>query len=134
MDCLFCKIGRKEIPAAMIYEDDHAFAILDIHPRAPGHAMVIPKAHAATILELHDEEIAPVFGAVKKVTARLEEVLKPEGFTIGINHGSVSGQEVGHLHIHVLPRFSNDGGKSIQSVVNNPGTEDLAVLAEKLKF
>ncbi len=134
MDCLFCKIGNKELNSAMMYEDAHAFAILDVHPRAPGHTMVIPKIHAANILDLPDEEVGPVFQAVKKVTARLQAVLNPQGFTIGINHGDVSGQAVKHLHIHVIPRFEGDGGGSIHSVVNNPSSEDMTALAEKLKF
>ncbi len=134
MDCIFCKIGAKEIPAHMTYEDEHAFAILDIHPVAPGHTMVIPKLHAANLLELPPQEVGPVFEAVQAVTARLQEVLRPDGFTIGINHGDVSGQTVKHLHIHVLPRFMNDGGKSIHAVVHNPGNEDTAALAKRLRL
>ncbi len=134
MDCIFCKIGAKEIPAMMVYEDDHAFAILDITPRAPGHAMVIPKIHASTLLDLPGAEIGPVFEALKKVTARIEEVLRPDGFTIGVNHGDVSGQTVKHLHIHILPRWRGDKGSSLHAVVNNPPQEELKDLAARLKF
>ncbi len=133
-DCIFCKIANKEIASAMIYEDAHAFAILDIMPKAPGHTMVIPKVHAATILDLPENELGPVFIAVQKVMARLKEVLNPDGFTVGINHGDVSGQTVKHLHIHILPRFNGDGGSSIHSVVNNPPKEDIGSLAQRLKF
>jgi histidine triad (HIT) family protein len=118
----------------MIYEDDHAFAILDIHPVAPGHTMVIPKVHAPTILDLPQPEIGPVFEAVQKVAARLQEVLRPDGFTIGINQGDVSGQTIEHLHIHILPRFRGDQGKSIHSVVNNPPSESVKDLVARLAF
>lgn len=134
MDCIFCKIAAKEIKGEIIYEDEHAFAILDIMPRTKGHTMVIPKTHAPTLLELADDEIGPVFQAVKKVTARLYQVLAPDGFTVGINHGDVSGQTVKHLHIHVMPRWNGDKGTSIHSVVNNPPQEELSVLSAKLKF
>lgn len=119
MDCLFCKIAAKEIPARLVHEDDHALAFLDIHPRAPGHAMVIPKVHAVTLLDLPDGEVGPLFAAVKAVTVKIENALKPDGFTIGVNHGDASGQTVKHLHVHVIPRWSDDGGGSIHSVVNN---------------
>ncbi len=120
MDCLFCKIAKKEISAEVVYEDEAAMAILDIHPRAPGHAFVIPKAHAANLTELPDELIEPLFKAVKKVATLLKDKVKADGITVGINQGRASGQEVDHLHVHILPRFMGDGGGSVQSVVNNP--------------
>jgi len=125
MDCLFCKIANKEMAAQVIYEDEDATAVLDVHPRAPGHTMVLPKVHAETILDLPDEKIEGVFKAVKNVTDLLNERLKPQGFTIGINHGRVSGQVIDHLHIHIIPRWANDGGGSIHSVVDNRPKESL---------
>jgi len=132
--CLFCKIINKEIPAEIICEDADAIAILDIHPRAPGHAVLLPKEHAENILELPPEKIGPVFQAVKKVTALLNDsALQPTGFTIGINQGKISGQTVDHLHIHIIPRFIGDGGGSIHSVVNNPPEKSLKEIAQLLK-
>ena len=110
----------REIPAEVVYEDGTAFAIADIHPRAPGHTFVIPKQHYATFTEMPDELVGPLFEAVKKVAILLKDRVKADGITIGINQGRASGQEVDHLHIHILPRFVGDGGGSIQSVVNNP--------------
>src|SRR3989344_7259449 len=125
VDCLFCKIAKKEIPAEIIYEDGEALAFLDIHPKAPGHTMVIPKVHAETILDLPREKLGPVFAAVQKAAQMIETALRPSGFTIGINHGKVSGQVIDHLHIHIIPRFLSDGGSSIHSVVNNPPKESI---------
>ncbi len=118
-DCLFCRIGSKEIGAETIYEDGENISFLDIHPRAPGHAMVIPKAHRETILDMAEEELKTLFSAVKKTVELLSRALKPDGFTIGINHGKASGQEVSHLHVHIIPRYLNDKGSSIHSVVDN---------------
>ena len=113
MDCLFCKIVDGEILSQKIYEDDLSFAFLDAQPLTKGHSLIIPKNHAENILELPDGEIAPVFLAVKHVTKMLLKAIQPEGFTIGINHGRISGQAVDHLHIHVIPRYKGDGGESI---------------------
>jgi histidine triad (HIT) family protein len=132
MDCIFCKIGAKEIPATIVMEDEHAYAVLDMHPIAPGHTMVIPKMHAVTLLDLPHEKVGPVFLLVKKMTERLKEVLSADGFTIGINHGDAGGQAVKHLHIHIVPRFKGDGGRSIHSVVSNPGTESVEEIAARL--
>lgn len=132
-DCLFCKIAAKEIPvSASLYEDEKVFAFLDLRPRAPGHTLVIPKYHARNILELPEEEITPLFVGVKKVGAMLVAGLGAHGITIGVNQGRAAGQEVDHLHVHLLPRFENDGGSSIQGVVQNEPKESLAEIAKKI--
>ena len=132
MDCLFCKIANKEIPALIVYEDDAALGILDAHPRAPGHTMVIPKIHAENILDLPEESVGPLFRAVKETTALLRRALAPDGFTLGINHGKVSGQSIDHLHVHILPRWSTDGGGSIHGVVSNPPQETLEEIRDRI--
>jgi|SRR3989344_4167601 len=128
MDCLFCKIIKKEIPAKVIFENEAAVAVLDIHPRAPGHTVVLPKHHAPVLIELTDEHVGPVFLAVKAVAKKLKNVLNYDGLTIGINQGREAGQEVDHLHIHLIPRWKNDGGGSIQSIVNNQAKIDTSKL------
>ena len=133
MDCIFCRIIKKEIPAELVYEDSETIAILDNSPRAPGHTMILPKAHAANLIELPEKQVGPVFLTVQKVTAILQKALQPKGFTIGINHGAISGQTVSHLHIHVMPRFEGDNGGTIHSVVNNPPKQSLKEIAEIIK-
>lgn len=130
MDCLFCKIVKGDIPSHKVYEDKNTFAFLDISPRAPGHAVVLPKLHAENLLALPDKEIAPLFKAVKKVTQKVFNAMKPDGFTLGINHGKVSGQTIDHLHFHIIPRWFSDKGGSIHSVVNNPPKESLEEIAK----
>lgn len=132
MDCLFCKIINKEIPAEIIYEDGETLAILDIQPRSPGHTMILPKVHAENIIDLPEGKIKGVFIAARKAAALLEKSLRPDGFTIGINHGKVSGQTVDHLHIHIMPRWHGDSGGSVHDVVNNPPKESLKDIKNKI--
>jgi histidine triad (HIT) family protein len=132
-DCLFCKIIAKEIPGRIIYEDDHALAFLDIVPSATGHTLVIPKTHMPSILDLPDGEVGPFFAAVKHVDAMLAKSLQPDGVSIGINQGRASGQEVDHLHVHLIPRWHNDGGHAVQSAVHSVPKESLDAVAAKIR-
>ena len=132
MDCLFCKIAGREIPAEIVYENERTVAFLDINPMTLGHTVIIPKNHAGDILDLPDNQVEPTFLAVKSVTRMLTRALNPEGFTIGVNHGRISGQTVPHLHIHVIPRYSGDGGGSIHSVVKYPPKEEIKETKEKI--
>ena len=129
--CFFCSLITK-LPENGIYEDGAVIAILDIHPRAPGHTMVIPKYHTENILGLPSEQIGPVFAAVKKVTEMIRLGLAPDGFTIGINHGKHAGQAIDHLHIHIIPRWKGDGGSSIHGVVENIPKESLEEIKKKI--
>jgi histidine triad (HIT) family protein len=131
-DCLFCKIIAKQIPAQVVYEDGHAFAFLDIHPSAPGHTMVIPKMHVPNLLELPEDEVGPLFRAVQHVAGMLSKALAPDGITMGANQGRASGQEVDHLHVHLMPRWHGDGGHAVQSVVHNPPKETLDEILRKI--
>lgn len=131
--CIFCKIAKGEIPAEKIYEDEHVLAFLDILPRAPGHTMIIPKIHVEFFEDLPKDQIEPFFGAAQSVLQMIKRALNPDGFTLGINHGKVSGQEVPHLHLHIMPRWLGDGGHSLQSIVSNNPQEDLKSIAEKIR-
>lgn len=132
MDCIFCKIVAKEIPNYTVYEDANVLAFLDIFPHAVGHTVVIPKIHYHDLVELSDEQIAPLFFAVKKVQEKLSDKLNPEGFTVGWNHGEAGGQAVPHLHIHVLPRWNSDGGGSIHSINKKLANPDVKAVFAKL--
>lgn len=133
LDCLFCKIINKEIPAEIVYEDGVIVAFLDIHPKSPGHTVVVSRVHSSTILDLPDVETGKLFVGVKRVTELLQRTLNPAGFTTGINHGSISGQTVAHLHVHVLPRFDGDRGGSIHTVLDNPPKESVREMGEKIR-
>jgi histidine triad (HIT) family protein len=133
VSCLFCKIASKEIPAEIIYEDDAAVGFLDIQPIAPGHTLIIPKHHTATLRDLPEDLIGPVFEAVRRASQMLVQSLEPNGLSYGINEGAVTGQTIEHLHIHIAPRFENDGGKSFHSIVQNPPAETLKSIADKIR-
>ncbi len=99
---------------------------------------MIPKVHAPTLVDLPDVEVGPLFTAVKKVAQLLKkaplgnEGTAPEGITIGMNQGRASGQEVDHLHVHLMPRWHGDGGSAIQSVVNNQPKESMEEVLERI--
>ena len=118
-ECLFCKIVNKEIPNYTVYENDHILAFLDIFPCTKGHVVVIPKVHAETLFDLSSSQKATLFDGVQEVMKKVERVLSPEGFNVGLNHLEAGGQTVPHLHIHILPRWKGDGGGSMHSVVKN---------------
>ena len=131
-DCLFCKIVKKEISAEIVYENEVAIGLLDVHPKAPGHTMVIPKNHVATILNLPENKTGPFFIAVKNATRMLQKALVPDGFNIGLNHGKDGGQTIDHLHVHIIPRYKGDGGTSMHGIVDNPPQESLQEIKEKI--
>ncbi|MEK7087032.1 MAG: HIT family protein, partial [Patescibacteria group bacterium] len=116
----------------IVYEDERSLGVLDINPRAPGHTMIIPKVHAETVLDLPDDYGAFIFQALKNMTEKLHQAFAPDGFTIGINHGRTAGQAIDHLHIHIIPRYKNDGGSSVHGVVQNPPKESLAKIRNKI--
>ncbi len=116
-DCIFCSIIAKQIPNHTVYEDDFTLAFLDVHPCVKGHTVVIPKMHTSFINDLDDIHIQHLLPGVRKAMERLQETLRPDGFTVGWNHGAAGKQSVPHLHVHILPRYQDDGGGSMHSVV-----------------
>ena len=130
--CLFCNITKGEIPAQIIYEDKNVLAFLDVNPIAPGHTLVVPKKHSVTLTDLPDNLLEPLFSSVKRVMGMLERGVGTNHFTIGINSGRLSGQEVDHLHVHIIPRFEGDGGGSLQTVVQNSPDKDISDIKERI--
>lgn len=131
--CVFCKIARGELKAEKIFESEEAVSFLDINPRAPGHTLVIPRVHVETVAELSGGLAGKLFEAVWRTVRVLKAALSPDAFTIGMNDGRASGQEIPHLHFNIFPRFFGDGGKPVHAVVNNPPKESLAEMAEKIR-
>lgn len=107
-NCIFCKIANGEIPAATIYEDDDFRVILDLGPASKGHALVLPKEHAANLFELPDELTAKALVVAKKVGRQLFDGLGCDGFNIVQNNGEAAGQTVFHFHMHLIPRYKDD--------------------------
>ena len=109
MDCVYCKIIKKELPAFILYEDDLFLVILDRYPVTEGHTLIISKSHAKDIFELGADAAADVFTLAKKIAAGLKDALNCEGVNIVQNNGAAAGQSVFHFHAHVIPRRENDG-------------------------
>ena len=107
-NCIFCKIANGEIPSATLYEDEDFRVILDLGPASKGHALVLPKDHAANLFELPDEIAGKVLPVAKKVSARLFKGLGCDGFNIVQNNGEYAGQTVFHFHVHLIPRYKGD--------------------------
>lgn len=103
-DCLFCKIIKGEIPCHKIYEDENVLAFLDINANPVGHTLVIPKSHYVNILDVQESDLINVICAVKKVANHYVDNKNATGFNLQVNNGKSAGQEVAHLHFHILPR------------------------------
>ncbi len=107
--CIFCKIIAKEVPAALIYEDDFFVAMLDIGPVHQGHTLVIPKDHHATFLDMPDDLAKDYAHVIKVLSPAIMESMGAQGVNITTNVGSAAGQTVHHAHFHIIPRFKGDG-------------------------
>ena len=132
-NCIFCKIVAGEIPNYTIYEDNHTLAFLDINPHAKGHTVLIPKLHTETLFDMNKELSGELFLNIEKVMEKIQEVLQPDGFNIGWNHGQAGGQSVPHLHIHIMPRWNGDGGGSMHSIVDQAGDISVEEIAKLFK-
>ncbi len=109
-DCIFCKIVQRELPASIVDEDDTAIAFLDIRPITPGHLLVVPKAHAAYLVDLPSEAGGRMFEMARRVASALRESgLRCEGVNFHLADGEAAGQEIFHVHLHVFPRYAGDG-------------------------
>lgn len=131
-DCIFCKIVAGELKAELVHETPDAVAFLDKYPAARGHVVVIPRAHAETLVQLDDAAVEGLFRAVKDVVRKVESALRPRGMNVGWNHGADAGQVVRHLHVHVLPRHGSPG-RGVQAVGEGTDRVDLAALGHALR-
>lgn len=107
-NCIFCKIANGEIPSATLYEDQDFRVILDLNPAAKGHALILPKKHAANLFELPDETASKALVLAKKIGSTLQEDLHADGINVLQNNGEAAGQTVFHFHMHVIPRKQGD--------------------------
>ena len=122
-DCIFCKLANGVIPTNSIYEDEDFNVILDLSPATKGHALILPKAHADNLYQLPDETAAKVFVLAKKLATAMTEKLSCDGFNVVQNNGSVAGQTVFHFHMHLIPRYENDGQRISWKPMEVPAEE-----------
>ena len=123
-DCIFCRIVDGDIPSRTVYDADDCAAFLDANPLARGHTLVVPKAHRPRLEDLDADESTALFEAVNELVPRVEAAVDADAVTVGINDGEAAGQEVPHVHVHLVPRFEGDGGGPIHAVA--PERPDLS--------
>ena len=130
-DCIFCKIANGQIPSTTLYEDEDFRVILDLGPATEGHALILPKEHAANLFELSEELASKVLVVAQKIAVRMKETLGCDGLNLVQNNGAAAGQTVSHFHIHVIPRYENDG-QNINWVPGSPSQEELEAVCKKI--
>ncbi|MBN1401369.1 MAG: HIT family protein [Anaerolineae bacterium] len=108
--CTFCRIVAGELEASVVYRDEHCWAFMDIQPVNSGHALVIPTAHVTRLADLDPENGAQLFRVSQRIAAALlRGAVRCEGVNLFLADGEVAGQDVSHVHLHVIPRFAGDG-------------------------
>ncbi len=128
-DCIFCKLANGDIPTNTIYEDDDFRVFLDASPATKGHCLIVPKEHFDNLADLDDTVAAKVLPLAKKIMKLLLDKLGWDGFNLVQNNGEVAGQTVFHFHMHLIPRYINDG----QDINWKPGSPEKEVLEDILK-
>ncbi len=108
-DCVFCKIIAGVVPSDIVYENERTLALLDIRPSNKGHVLVLPKEHYADVFDIPDDVLCAVARTGKLVAEALKKAVGTEGVNLIMNNGDVAGQIIFHAHLHVLPRFRDDG-------------------------
>jgi histidine triad (HIT) family protein len=126
MSCIFCRIVSGEIPAEIVANEPEVVAFLDVQPLADGHVLVVPRAHVAQVEDLEPGAADALFRAVVRLAGPVREALAAAGTTIGINNGAATGQTVPHVHVHIVPRWENDGAGSIHSMFERRTSRTLA--------
>jgi len=135
-DCIFCRIIRGEIPSYKVYEDETALAFLDINPATPGHTLIIPKTHVAQVEDMTAEDAESLFKTLHKIVGSIQEAFNAPASTIGINNSRESGQEVPHVHIHVIPRKQPDRLGIIQNfnrIIKKTTPEEFSENAQRIR-
>jgi histidine triad (HIT) family protein len=130
-ECIFCKIAAGELPATIVGEDERTISFMDIAPATRGHALVIPRAHSADLLEVEPDDLAAVAQAAKLLAARQKQKLGADGVNLLNACGAVAFQTVFHFHMHVIPRYQGDGLR-LPWVPQAGDAEEIAAAAEEL--
>ena len=129
--CIFCKIIRGNIPAIKVHEDDHTLTFMDIQPASPGHALVIPKTHAANLLETAEADLSAATRTVQRVARAAQKALAPDGIRIVQTNGTAAGQTVFHYHVHIIPMQEGQRIGTHGRALANP--EELKALASQIR-
>jgi histidine triad (HIT) family protein len=130
--CIFCKIVRKQAPSSIIYEDETVMAFLDIRPLNMGHTLVIPKAHYVDIFNIPQILLSQIHKIVKQVSLPIKEATNADGISIIQQNGKAAGQDIFHIHVHVVPRFEGQKLPSF-SELREVERAQLDIMTKKIK-
>jgi len=130
--CIFCRIAQKQVPASFVYEDEKAIAFLDIKPLNEGHTLVIPKSHYESIFEIPVDLISQLHGVTKRIALAVKKATNADGISISQQNGKAAGQEIFHLHVHIIPRYEGQKLPSF-SEVSQADQEKLSQTAAKIR-
>jgi len=131
-DCLFCGIVAGEVPAQIVDSDEHTVAFMDINPATRGHALVVPRTHAADLFEISDEDLGHTMVAARRLARRLRTALKPDGFNVLNSCGAAAWQTVFHFHLHVVPRYEDDP-LELPWTPSEGDADDIAAVADRIR-
>jgi histidine triad (HIT) family protein len=131
--CIFCRIVAGEIPAEVVAREPEVVAFLDVQPLADGHVLVVPRAHAACVEDMTPAEADALFRAVVRLAGPVRTALGADGTTIGINNGEATGQTIPHVHVHIVPRWPDDGAGSIHTIFPRRTRRTLADVGKAIR-
>ena len=131
-NCIFCRIVAKEIPAAVVYEDEHTLAFMDAGQVNPGHVLVAAKGHAENLYELNDAQAGALLRTAARVARAIRDAYQPQGLSVYQANGKAAWQSVFHYHMHLLPRHEGDG-MTLTWPAKNPPREKLAEYAATIR-
>ena len=131
-DCLFCGIVEGTIPSETVDSDERTVAFMDINPATPGHALVVPRAHSADLMEVATEDLAATTAAARRLARKMKSALDADGINVLNACGAAAWQTVFHFHLHVIPRFEDDPLK-LPWIPEEGDREQIAAVAAKLR-
>ena len=131
-DCVFCRIVARQIPATVVYEDQHTLAFMDLGQVNPGHVLVAVKAHAENLYALDDAQAGAVLRTAARVARAIRDAFKPVGLSVYQANGKAAGQTVFHYHVHLVPRHEGDG-MALTWPVKNPPRAELEAYAARIR-
>ncbi len=131
-DCLFCGIVAGDVPSQIVDSDERTVAFMDINPATRGHALVVPRAHSADLMEIADEDLQATMVAARRLASRMEDTLRPDGFNILNACRPVAWQTVFHFHIHVIPRYEDDPLK-LPWIPRGADLDKIAAVADEIR-
>ncbi|MDQ2051872.1 HIT family protein [Natronolimnohabitans sp. A-GB9] len=136
MSTIFSQIVEGEIPARVVYEDETTIAFLDANPLAPGHTLVVPKDEYERLNNVPDDVATDLYATIHRLTPAIEEAVDADATTVAFNNGEAAGQEVPHVHCHIVPRFEGDDAGPIHSAFGGPEAipdDELDEIAEAIE-